>query len=265
VGRYRLVALGGTFDRLHVGHEALLATAFRLGRTVAVGVTSSGYLARHPKPGRQAIQPEATRRRALVRWLTARYPASRFRVVALRDGFGGSTEEGVDALVVSAETVAGGRAVNRERRRLGRRPIPIVVVPLVLADDLEPVSSRRIRAGEIDREGHRRAPIAIGLAVVDADARTRAEQALRAAFPRLRLRPVAAAATGRRSAALAHRLAARALRGNDLGLALLPVGRGAWLAALHGPHVALRPRRLAGRTQEERTEQLVRFLRRAGG
>jgi len=264
VGRYRLVALGGTFDRLHVGHEALLSTAFRLGGTVTIGVTSSEYLARHPKPGRQAIQPEGTRRRALRRWLRDRYPPSRFRVAPLRDGFGGSVEAGVDALVVSAETVAGGRAVNRERRRLGRPPIPVVVVPLVLADDLEPVSSRRIRSGAIDREGHRRAPISVGLATLDAVTRAGAERAVRAAFPRVRLRPIDPRATASRSAGLARRLAGRALRGNDLGLALVPLGPRAWLVALHGPHVALTPRRLRGTTEANRTAQLLRLLRRGG-
>ena len=185
--RYRRAVLGGTFDRLHVGHEVLLATAFRLGRTVAIGLTTDRYLRHHPKPDGRAIQPYATRRRALLRWISDRYPPRRWRVVPLNDTFGGSVEDGVNVLVVSADTVAGGRSVNAERRRRGRRPVPVVVVPLVLADDLRPVSSRRVRAGEIDRHGRRRGRIEVGLTVAVSEDANPASRAIRNAFPRARV------------------------------------------------------------------------------
>src|SRR3989442_13113549 len=37
--RYLAVAVGGTFDILHIGHEKLLAKAFEIGELVLVGVT----------------------------------------------------------------------------------------------------------------------------------------------------------------------------------------------------------------------------------
>ncbi len=182
--RFEHVVLGGTFDRLHLGHEALLATAFRSGRSVAIGVTTDAFLARHPKPGGARIRSYASRRRALDRWLTSRYSKSRWTLVPLDDLFGRSVEDGVDALVVSAETLAGGRAVNAERRRRGRRSVPLLSVPLVVADDLRPISSRRIRYREIDRWGRRRSPIRVALAVEDPDDGALAVAGVRAAFPR---------------------------------------------------------------------------------
>ncbi|MGP8073201.1 MAG: pantetheine-phosphate adenylyltransferase [Thermoplasmata archaeon] len=186
--RFARAVLGGTFDHLHVGHEALLATAFRLGRTVAIGVTTDAYLASHPKPGRGRIQPFAVRRRALARWLERTFPGHPFEVRPLENRFGGSVERGVSVLVVSADTVEGGRAVNQERRRRGVREVPVAVVPLVLADDLRPLSSRRIRAGEVDRNGRRRADLPIRLDVGDRRDVPWATGAIRSVFPRAQFR-----------------------------------------------------------------------------
>jgi len=187
VRRYRLAVLGGTFDHLHIGHHALLATAFRVGETVAIGLTTDRFIADHPKPDRGRIQPYTVRRAALSRWIRRNFPGRRARVVPLEDRFGRSVEPHVGVLVVSRETVAGGRAVNRERRRLGRRTIPLIVVPLALADDLEPVSSRRVRAGSIGTSGQRFAPIEVNLAVGDPRDLGPASRAVRRVFPQARI------------------------------------------------------------------------------
>ncbi len=185
--RFGHAVLGGTFDHLHVGHAALLRTAFRVGREVSIGVTTEGFLRRYPKPAAGRLEPFPTRRRALERWLRREFPDRRWRTVPLENPFGRSIEEGIDVLVVSSDTAKGGRAVNRERRRLGRPPIPIVIVPVVLADDLEPVSSRRVRSGRIDRAGRRLGRFRVALFTSDPADRPAAERALRRAFPRTRL------------------------------------------------------------------------------
>ncbi len=255
--------LGGTFDHFHVGHAALLDTAFRVGRTVSVGVTTDRYLALHPKPEPETLQPYAARARAVRRYLAARHPADRFRTVPLDDRFGRSVGEGVDRLVVSAETVGGARAVNAERRRLGRRPLPVVVVPLVLADDLEPVSARRIRAGTIDRHGRRCSPIRVGVEVEDDRDRAAARLAVRRVFRSSRVdsRP-AARPTGRRTAAArATRLARDGAIGRDLGVGVARDPRGGWAVAESSRSVALAPRRVlsGGPDRLERAlEELMR-------
>jgi pantetheine-phosphate adenylyltransferase len=181
--RWGRVALGGTFDRLHVGHEALLATAFRSGRDVVIGLTTDRYLGAHPKGGGRPVRPFATRRAALRRYLARAYRGRRWGIVALHDRFGRAVEPGIDALVVSAESLAGGEAVNAERRRRGLASLPLVAVPLVLADDLEPVSATRIHAGVIDPSGRRRTPIAIAVRMTDSAHRGAVERAVRTVFP----------------------------------------------------------------------------------
>ncbi|MFZ0698673.1 MAG: pantetheine-phosphate adenylyltransferase [Thermoplasmata archaeon] len=163
MARFPVVVLGGTFDRLHVGHEALLNTAFRVGRDVGIGLTTAHFLRGHSKPFAGLIAPYVARRRSLAAWLRRHHSDRTWWIAPLDDDFGRSVEPGMSALVVSADTMVGARAVNRERRRRGLPPVTIVAVPLVLADDLRPVSSRRVRAGIIDRRGRRlsRVPIRV--------------------------------------------------------------------------------------------------------
>ena len=234
--RYGHAVLGGTFDRLHAGHVALLGTAFRLGRTVSIGVTTDAFLAAHPKPDGGRIPSYATRRRALRRWLSRRYPVARWKVVPLGDRFGRSVEPGVDVLVVSADTLKGGRAVNAERRRRGRPVTPLAVVPLVLADDLLPVSSRRIRAGTIDRNGRRRSPLPFGLGLSDEADRDAALRAIRRVFPSARISvKVDSAGRARRGARAARSLARAAAVGHELALGVARAPRGGWYLVERGP------------------------------
>ena len=221
--------LGGTFDHFHRGHATLLATAFRVGRSVSIGVTTDRFVAAHPKPFPGRIQPYALRRSVLARWVARRYRGRSYRVVPLEDPFGRSVEDGVNVLVLSADTVAGGRAVNAERRRLGRRPVPLEVVPVVLADDLLPISSRRIRGGEIDREGGRRSAISVGIGVSDRKDGPATVRAVRSVFPsaRVRWQVTEGRFAPRTVAARARTLAGRAVRGRELGfgVAQVPDGR----------------------------------------
>jgi pantetheine-phosphate adenylyltransferase len=254
--------LGGTFDRFHVGHEALLAAAFRAGRRVSIGVTTAEFLAEHPKPFGRAIQPFSSRTAALRRFLRRTYPRRTWALRPLGDAFGRSLDPGVGVLVVSEETERGGRAVNVERRRRGLRAVPIVVVPTVLADDLEPVSSRRIRAGTIDRRGRRLARIAVGLATADATARGPARRAILDAFPTAVVTERRVPRPGQAGAgARAADLAGLAARGRDLGVGLGARTAGGWTVSLRN-HDRLRgPRRVRGSSPAELSRNLLEALR----
>jgi len=59
-----------------------------------------------------------------------------------------------DALEVSKETEPVGKDINKKSRASGLRPLTLVVIDMVPAEDCVPISSTRIRHGEIDREGH---------------------------------------------------------------------------------------------------------------
>ena len=261
MGRFHLAVLGGTFDHLHVGHQALLASAFSVGDEVAIGLTTDGFVARHPKPAGTRTQRYAARRASLVRWLRANYPSRKWRVVPLDNPFGGSLEPGVGVLVVSRDTERGGRAVNRERRRLGRPAVPVVRVPLVLADDLEPVSSRRVRAGAIGPDGRRLLPIRIALSTSDPRDRDAGKRAVTTVFPRARF----VGLVPRRGGVSAPRASRPRPSGKgstyDLAIRVSRrVGVG-WSAVERTPRVRLRPRTIRGSRPEELERGLVALLR----
>lgn len=252
--------LGGTFDHLHIGHESLLETAFRVSRTVAVGITSERYLARHPKPDGAPLQSYAVRRRRLTTWLRRHHPHQPWKVVALDDPFGGSVAPGVDGLVVSADTVGGGRAVNVERRRRGLPPIPIAVVPLALADDLAPVASRRIRAGTIDRNGRRRSPLRVEVRTTDPSDAPTTKRAVRSAFPtaivivRPRGSPSRLARSGRSRSG-------RRVPPVELSVEVERAPDGGWSVTERSSYVTLRPVRIGGSRPSDLTRGLRKALR----
>ncbi|MHB1434961.1 MAG: pantetheine-phosphate adenylyltransferase [Thermoplasmata archaeon] len=148
------MALGGTFDRLHRGHERLLSAANRLGGELRVGLTTATYLRHHPKPNAAQIESYRRRRSRLLAWLT-RHRRRPFRIVPLNDRIGGALGAEVTHLVVSSETRAAAQRIQAMRRSRGLPPVRLVRVPLLRGEDDRPIQSRRIRAGLIDPNGRR--------------------------------------------------------------------------------------------------------------
>ena len=150
--RYRAVAVGGTFDILHVGHEILLAKAFELGKLVFVGVTGDRLVSELNKD--HPVKTFIVRRRNLRQLLKARGWLKRARITELKDSFGPAIRRRrLEAIVVSEETRANGLRVNRLRRNRGLKPLRLYVVRMVRADDGKVLSDSRIRRGEVNPRG----------------------------------------------------------------------------------------------------------------
>ena len=59
-----------------------------------------------------------------------------------------------DVIVVSPETFSTAEEINSKRIKLGHKPLEIIKIPFVLAEDGKPISSSRIYSKEIDIEGN---------------------------------------------------------------------------------------------------------------
>jgi pantetheine-phosphate adenylyltransferase len=86
-------------------------------------------------------------------FLRGRFRGRKFKVRKLLHPWGAAAREAYDALVVSPETAPAAEALNRGRRERGLKPVRVVVVPHVLAEDGKVLSSTRIAGGDVDRRG----------------------------------------------------------------------------------------------------------------
>jgi pantetheine-phosphate adenylyltransferase len=150
--KFKTVAVGGTFDKLHKGHEALLSKAFEVGEQVLVGLSSDEFVETMHKPHPTA--PYVTRVAELSAFLRKKHFLERTNIIPLNDAYGLSvTSHTLEALVVTRETEITALEINETRKEAGLLPLQIVVISLVSSEDDLPISTSRIRSGKIDRYG----------------------------------------------------------------------------------------------------------------
>lgn len=145
--KYKKVAVGGTFDKFHDGHKKLLETAFEIGNEIEIGVTSNEF------GGRKGDIDSCKERMANLKSFFN--DKSNFSVTPLNDPYGTTVfDEEFDAIVVSEETKPTAIEINEIRKNKGMLSLDIIVVHFVLAEDGVPISSTRIRCGEINKKGN---------------------------------------------------------------------------------------------------------------
>ncbi|MBC7127336.1 MAG: pantetheine-phosphate adenylyltransferase [Candidatus Methanosuratincola petrocarbonis] len=150
--RLPLVAVGGTFDHFHKGHESLLLKAFDLGEVVIVGVTSDAFAR---KMGKEEIQDFNQRMGQVKAFLIVQNLFERARLIELNDAFGPLLEDPeICGVIVTQETLGNAKMANRMRVERNMRPLKIFVQEFLLAEDGKPISSSRIRNKEIDERGY---------------------------------------------------------------------------------------------------------------
>jgi len=151
--KFGTVLVGGTFDEFHKGHRALIMKAFEVGERVIVGL-SSDQLARELRKNHEVATYEE-RLEELRNFLRLQGVFDRAKIVPLDTSYGITLSTTIaEALVLSKETEPVGKTINKKREASGLEPLKLVVIDMIPAEDYVPISSTRIRHGEIDREGH---------------------------------------------------------------------------------------------------------------
>ncbi|KAF8929038.1 pantetheine-phosphate adenylyltransferase [Dissophora ornata] len=130
-GEYRDVALGGTFDHLHAGHKILLSmTAWITSHRVVCGVTNDEML--KTKKFKEYMEPLDKRIETVEKFLRSFKRGLVYEVVPIHDIYGPTiTDDKLQALMVSKETLKGGAAVNAERVNRNLAPLDIEVINVI--------------------------------------------------------------------------------------------------------------------------------------
>jgi pantetheine-phosphate adenylyltransferase len=151
--KFSAVAVGGTFDELHKGHKALLMKAFDLGEHIQIGLCSDNFVKRLSKPHITASYEQ--RFGELEAFLKKNGLRERAEIVRIDDPFGVTlSDRSIEALVVSKETEPTASLINKKRKEAGLLPLQIFTIDMIPSENHLPISTTRIRCGEIDREGH---------------------------------------------------------------------------------------------------------------
>jgi pantetheine-phosphate adenylyltransferase len=151
--KYNKVVLGGTFDRLHKGHQALLDRATDVGKEIVVGITSDQFV--KDKALSQLILPYSVRANEVEEYLQKNNHGNKFRTLKIDSLFGDTLEDHeYEAIIVSQQTLSGALKVNEERKKLNLTSLNVEVVEMVVDEVNEHISSTKIRQGKINRLGN---------------------------------------------------------------------------------------------------------------
>ena len=143
------VALGGTFEPLHEGHKKLIDVAIKLGgKDVMIGITSD----KMARTRIRSVLPFKIRAENVRQYILKKYGFEP-KIVKITNPFGKTLDVDFEYLIVSPETYEMALKINEKREKMGKKKINIVKVDFVLAENGKPISSTRIKKGEVDRYG----------------------------------------------------------------------------------------------------------------
>jgi len=152
--KYKHVIIGGTFDRLHLGHQKILEKAFSLGEKVTIGIAKKDL---HKNKLLSSIIEDFEKREKSVRdFLNNKGLGRKFNLIPITDIFGTTlTDPTIEAIVVSQETHKNALFINEKRREKNLPDLEIIIFSYVTGSDNQTITSERIRAGEIDGFGEK--------------------------------------------------------------------------------------------------------------
>lgn len=153
--KFNLVAVGGTFDHFHKGHKDFLNFALKQGKKIIIGLTSDYYIKKNTE--KNGIEPYKKRKQYLNSFLAEKKAREKTEIIPINDLFGPTLKKNlpIDAIVVSENSLKGAEIINISRSKNNQPALLILMKLMVKGEDEVVISSKRIRNGEINRNGRR--------------------------------------------------------------------------------------------------------------
>ena len=148
-----LVVCGGTFDHFHKGHESFLRFVLSSSNKIILGLTTEKYVL-NKKLG-NSIESYSERKNSIEEFFRKENVLDRLEIEPIDNLFIPEKWErlNIDAIAVSLDTRKGAQIINQDRKKRGLSQLKVIVAPVIFTDLNKDLSSLRIRAGEINREG----------------------------------------------------------------------------------------------------------------
>ncbi len=148
------IALGGTFDRLHIGHRSLIDRALESGcKSIVIGVVSDKLI--RSKALSTLIKPYEIRVKNVMEYVKSKSSEPlNITIEPLNDPYGPTINDpDIDTIIVSEETLPRAIEINMIRSEHGLKPLNIIVVEIIKAEDGRPLRATRVRLSEVDENG----------------------------------------------------------------------------------------------------------------
>ncbi|MEN8253200.1 MAG: pantetheine-phosphate adenylyltransferase [Patescibacteria group bacterium] len=147
---YKIIALGGSFDHFHKGHERFISFAADFGEKLHIGVTDKKII--NHKNNHQFIKSFESRRKSVMSYCQKK--RINCQVSKLTNPYGPTLEDTkIQALTATQETLKGTDKINEVRMAMGKKALPVHICPWINDESGKILSSTRIRAGKVNRQG----------------------------------------------------------------------------------------------------------------
>lgn len=129
-GKFKKIALGGTFNGLHPGHRYFLSLAKYYAKKAIIGLCSDQMVKTRKKNFRK-ILPFKERKRALENYF--KRTGLRSKIVEINDIYGPAIKDKeIEAILLTEETFSNGIKINKIRKKNKLKEIHYIILPYLL-------------------------------------------------------------------------------------------------------------------------------------
>jgi len=152
--KFKFCVVGGTFDRLHMGHKTLLTTALSFSKKILVCITTDNYVKGLKKVAGDIIESFQQRFKRVRDFIKRTGRVDDVTFCSIDDPFSPAISSQhasiLDSIVISADESVVGRTriLNELRRKRNLPPLKVIQIPLILDPYGRVFSSTRYRLND---------------------------------------------------------------------------------------------------------------------